>query len=129
MNEDAHMAALDARLRKAMSGLDAGPGFHERLQARIAARTPHVDEAEDLERRRAAVRGRLKREAWANGISVAGLGLSAIGAVWRFAPEIEQFVASSSEAAGSLLIGAITLAVLAAGLWPLLRRMPVIRIG
>jgi len=129
MIEDAHMAALDARLRKAMSGLDAGVGFHERLQARIAAVAPRADEAEDLERRRAAVRRRLKREAWANGISVAGLGFTAIAAVWRLAPEIERFVASSSEAAGSLLIGAITLAVLAAGLWPLLRRMPVIRIG
>lgn len=129
MNEDARMAALDARLRQAMSGLDAGEGFHERLQARIAARAPRANEAEELERRRAALRGRLKREAWANGISVAGLGLAAIAAVWRFAPEIGQFAASSAEAADSLLIGAITLAVLAVGLWPLLRRMPVIRIG
>jgi len=129
MNEDARMAALDARLRQAMSRLDAGVGFHERLQARIAAVVPRAAEAEELERRRAALHGRLKREAWANGISVAGLGLAAIAAVWRFAPEIVQFAASNSEAADAMLIGAITLAALAAGLWPLLRRMPVIRIG
>jgi hypothetical protein len=129
MNEEARMAALDARLRQAMSGLDAGAGFHERLQARIAAAAPRANEAEVLERRRAAVRRRLQREAWANGISVAGLGLAAIAAVWRFAPEIGQFFATTADAADSPLIGAITLAVLAAGLWPLLRRMPEIRIG
>ena len=129
MNEDARMAALDARLRQAMSRLDAGTGFNERLQARIAAVVPRANEAEELERRRASLRGRLRWEAWANGISVAGLGLAALAAVWRFAPEIERFFASGSEAADSMLIGTSTLAVLAVGLWPLLRRMPVIRIG
>lgn len=129
MNEDARMAALDARLRRAMSGLDAGAGFRERLQARIAASAPRADTACELERRRAAQRRRLRREAWANGISVAGLGLAAVAAVWRFAPEMERFFATTTDAANSLPIGAITLAVLAAGLWPLLRRLPAIRIG
>lgn len=129
MNEDARTAAFDARLRHAMSGLDAGAGFHERLQARIATAVPRANEAEELERRRAALRRRLRQEAWANGISVAGLGLAASAAVWRFAPEIERLTATYAGVADALLIGAITLGVLAAGLWPLLRRMPVIRIG
>ncbi|MGQ0428848.1 MAG: hypothetical protein ACT4UQ_02820 [Gammaproteobacteria bacterium] len=122
------MAALDARLRKAMSGLDSSEGFRERLQARIAAVAPRTDRSAELERQRQLLYRRLRREAWANGISIAGLGLTAAAAVWRFAPEIERFVADSPGTTDPLWIGAVTLAAVAAGVGPLLRRMPVIRI-
>jgi hypothetical protein len=121
MSEDARMAAMDARLRRAMSGLDVVQGFDERLRARIAAAGPRIEPAAELERQRLALR-RLRREAWANGISLAGLGLAAAATVWRFTPEIERFAAG---AADPTMVGAATLAVLAAGLWPFLRRMTV----
>lgn len=68
---------------------------------------------------------RLRREAWANGISLAGLGLAAAATAWRFAPEIERFAAGAADPA---LVGAATLAVVAAGLLPLLRRIPGLRL-
>jgi hypothetical protein len=124
MSEDARMAAMDARLRRAMSGLDAGRGFDERLRARIAAAGPRMAPGAELEHQRQVLR-RLRREAWANGISLAGLGLAAAATAWRFAPEIERMAAGAVDPA---LVGAATLAVIAAGLLPLLRRMPGLRL-
>jgi hypothetical protein len=124
MSEDARMAAMDARLRRAMSGLDAGRGFDERLRARIAAAGPRMAPGAEFEHQRQVLR-RLRREAWANGISLAGLGLAAAATAWRFAPEIERMAAGAVDPA---LVGAATLAVIAAGLLPLLRRMPGLRL-
>ncbi len=118
------MAALDARLRRAMSGLDVHEGFDARLRARIAAAGPRLEPGAELERQRRTLR-RLRREAWANGISVAGLGLAAAAIAWRFAPEIERLAIGAADPA---LVGAATLAALAAGLWPLLRRLPGLRL-
>jgi len=129
-DEGAGMAALDVRLRRAMSGLDARAGFEARVQARLAAAAPvRADLRAQFEARREAVRRRLRREAWANGISIAGIGVAAAALVWQFAPEIGRAAASLSIPADPVVIGSVTLAALALGLWPVLRTLPGFRIG
>ncbi|HEY7752939.1 MAG TPA: hypothetical protein VH856_03900 [Steroidobacteraceae bacterium] len=129
-SEDAGMAALDARLRRAMHGLDARAGFEARVRARIAAAAPvSADLRAQFEERREAVRRRLRREAWANGISIAGIGIAAAALVWRFAPEIGRAAAGVPIPADPVVIAAVTLAALAFGLWPVLRTLPGFRIG
>lgn len=121
---------LDARLRRAMSGLDARAGFEQRLQARIAAGAPPRPALRaELEARRLAARRRLRREAWANGITTAGVGLGIAALVLRFAPEIEGFAEGVMAAAGPLTIGGATLGVLALALWPYLRNVAGLRLG
>jgi hypothetical protein len=128
--EDAGMAAFDARLRRAMSGLDARAGFEARVQARIAAvAPPRADLQARFEARREAMRRRLRREAWANVIAMAGVGVAAAALVWRFAPEIGRAAAGLSIPTDPVVIGAVTLAALALGLWPVLRSLPGFRIG
>lgn len=128
--DDADMNALDARLRRMMSGLDARQGFEARVQARVAALAPAAaDLRAQFEARRGAVRRRLQREAWANGISIAGIGAAAGALVWRFAPEIEAAIAGVAIPADPLMIGAVTLAGVALGLWPILRKLPGLKLG
>ncbi len=125
MNEnDPRMSTLDARLRRLMSGLDARAGFETRVRARIAAAVPRPDLREQFERRRALLRRRLRREAWSNGVSIAGVGVGAATLVWRFAAEIERFAGGLTSAADPLAIGGATLAAVALGLWPYLRGLP-----
>jgi hypothetical protein len=129
-DEGAGMAALDVRLRRAMSGLDPRAGFEERVQARIAAAAPvRADLRAQFEARREAVRRRLRREAWTNGISIAGIGIAAAALVWRFAPEIERLAGSFALTADPVTISAVTLAAVALAVWPVLRRLPGFRIG
>lgn len=126
---DSRMNALDARLRRMISGLDTRDGFEARLRARIAASPGPEDLRVQLEAGRRAVRRRLRREAWANGITVAGAGVGIAAVVVRFAPQIAQFAGDTMTAAGPVVITGATLAVLALGLWPLLRALPGLRFG
>lgn len=127
-NEDP--TALDGRLRRLMSGLDARPGFEERLRARIAsAALPRADLRAQLEARRLAVRRRLRREVWMNGITAAGVVAAIATLLWRLTPAIERFAGSAWASADPLTVSCTTLAVLAAVLWPVLRSAGVLRIG
>ncbi|MGQ0384724.1 MAG: hypothetical protein ACT4UP_08610 [Gammaproteobacteria bacterium] len=129
MNEEARMAALDARLRRAMSGLDTGEGFSERLHARIAAIAPRAQLGAVLACRQEALHRRLRLQAWANGISVAGLGLAMAATVWRFAPEIERLAAGLPSLGDPLIASGVAFAVIAVCLAPILRLLPRVRFG
>ena len=125
------MRALDARLRKALSRLDAAEGFEERLQARrsaLAATRTAPDAAvirakleREHERRRAAA----DRAALADGAAIAIAGIGGLAAAWRFAPEFARLCATVEQAAGPAAIGFATLALTGAVLWALLRRFDV----
>lgn len=126
---DPGMTALDARLRRLMAGLDVREGFDERLRARIAAAAPaHAELVAALEARRTAVRRRLRRAAWTNGATLAGVGIAASALAWRFMPEIGRWAAGIALPGDPLAITGATLAVLAFALWPLLRTMPGLRL-
>jgi len=121
MNDD----GLDARLRRHFAGLDTVPGFEARVLEAIAA-LPAV-RAPDLragyEARRLAERTRLRREAWLNAATAVGAGVAALALVWQRSPEIAAWIQGGLEAvsgSGDFMLAA--LALLAAGLWPLLQR-------
>ena len=83
--DDPKFAALDARLRRMMAGLDAGAGFEARVMQRVAARAARAgavsaDLRAQFERRREIVRRRLRREAWSNAITIAGGGAGGLRA-------------------------------------------------
>lgn len=119
-DDDPHMAGVDQQLRRLMSGLDARAGFEARVQGRIAAlAVSRTDLKAQFEARRLAARRRMRREAWANGVTIAGVGAAAAVLVWRFAPEIQQLAV----AVDPLVIGATTLAVVAAAVAPFLRKL------
>ena len=117
---------LDERLRRAFAGIDTSAGFEARVVARIAAlaAAPHAADLARVERQRASAARRLAREAWMNAASAVGIGVAAIAVVWRHGPVVARWtedalvVASSPEV---ILPAAMT--VLAAGLWPVLRRL------
>lgn len=117
---------LDERLRRAFAGIDTSAGFEARVVARIAAlpAAPRALDLERVERQRTNAARRLAREAWMNAASAVGIGVAAIAVVWRHGPLIARWtedalvVASSPEV---ILPAAMT--VLAAGLWPVLRRL------
>lgn len=130
MGRNGDLAALEARLRRLMSGLDARPGFEQRLRARIASEAlPHADLRAQLEARRLLVRHRLRREALMNGVTAAGVIAALALLLWRITPAIERIAGSAVTAADPLTIGSATLAVLALALWPVLRSAGVLRIG
>lgn len=124
---------LDARLRGLFGRLDASAGFEARLMARVAALPAQAGDRDDLraqfERRRQQTRRRLAREAWTNGLTLAGIGAAAGALVWRFAPEIQQWAATRdpSSALDPLQLGGLSAVVLIAILWPLLRKLPLLR--
>lgn len=122
MNQDDN--GLDRRLRRAMSGLDAAPGFEARVQARVRelAATPQADLRAQFERRREAMRRRLRRDAWANGITITGVGVAAIALLWRFAPDVERLAAGISVPLDPMTVAVVTLVALGAALWPLLSK-------
>lgn len=123
--DESRVTDIEARLRRLMSGLDARPGFESRVQVRIAALAAlPTDLRAQLEARRQAARRRLRREAWANGVTIAGVGAAAAVLVWRFVPEIEQAAGRVMAATDPVVIGAATLAAVAAAVLPLLRRLP-----
>lgn len=129
-HDDPRMAGMDQRLRRLMSGLDARAGFEARVQVRIAAlATSQSDLKAQFEARRLAARRRMRREAWANGVTIAGVGAAAAVLVWRFAPEITRFSGDVTSSVDPMVIGGVTLAVVALAIWPILRRLPGLRIG
>lgn len=129
-DDDARMAGVETQLRRLMSGLDARTGFEARVQGRIAAlATSQLDLKAQFEARRLAARRRMRRDAWANGVTIAGVGGAAAVLVWRFAPEIARFSGDVTDSVDPMVIGAATLVAVALCIWPILRRMPGLRIG
>ena len=129
--DELRLAALDARLRRMMAGLDAGAGFEARVMQRVAARAARAgavsaDLQAQFERRRAIARQRLRREAWSNAITIAGLGVAAFVLVWRYSAQIVRWATESDLQAANqpAVLFAIALAAVGAALWPLRGRLP-----
>lgn len=129
--EDDVMNLLDARLRKAMAGLDAAEGFEDRLRSRLSA-LAEARTAPD----RAALRAALQREhdrqraaagraALMDGAAIAVAGAGGLAAAWSFAPELVRLYATAAQAAGPTAVGFATVALAGAALWALLRRFDV----
>jgi hypothetical protein len=115
---------LDARMRRAFADVDTRPGFEARVAARIASLDAEPAEVlrERVERSRVRAAGRLRREAWMNAATVAGVGAAAIALVWRHGPAVASWTAEAlmvASAPGALL--GLAMATLALGLWPVLR--------
>ncbi len=128
--DEPQFAALDARLRRMMAGLDAGAGFEARVMQRVAARAARAgavsaDLRAQFGRRREIVRRRLRREAWSNAITIAGVGMAAFVLVWHYSGKIVQWVGESDLLAthqpAVLLV--VALAAVGAALWPLRGRL------
>lgn len=117
---------LEARLRRLFGGLDARAGFEERVLQRVAqlARAPRADLRAQFERRRALLRRSLRREAWTNAATLAGLGACAAVLLWRHAPAIARLAEGFAVPADAPLLAGVTLAVLGALVWMLLKRAP-----
>ncbi len=125
------MNGIDARLRRMLAGLDAREGFETRVMQRVAVRVAHAGaQGADLrfqfERRRELVRRRLRRESWSNGITIAGVGAAVGALVWRYSDEIVRWAAASDSVAAldPMLVVGVTLATLAAAVWPFVRKAP-----
>jgi hypothetical protein len=117
---------IDAGLRRVFAGIDTTPGFEGRVLARIAA-LPAMEQAaerERLERQRVNMAHRIAREAWMNAATAIGVGAAAIAVVWRHADAAARWTADALAVSSSpevLMPAAMT--VLAAGLWPVLRKL------
>ena len=123
--EDTNQAALDARLRKLLGGLDAGAGFEERVMRRvaeIAACGPSEDLRAQFERRRELIRIKLRREAWTNTATALGLGACAGALSWRYASDIQSFAIQSVQSIDPNLLTGSTLAAIAVVLWFVISR-------
>ncbi|MCU0975401.1 MAG: hypothetical protein MUC71_03700 [Steroidobacteraceae bacterium] len=129
--ENDAMRALDARLRNALSDLDAPEGFDERLQARLsalAAKRPALDVAAqraELEREHDRRRAAADRAALVDGTALAIAGAGGLLSAWRFAPELARLYATVEQAAGPSAIGFAAVALAGAALWLLLRQFDV----
>lgn len=128
--DEPQFAALDARLRRMMAGLDAGAGFEARVMQRVAARTARTgavsaDLQAQFERRREIVQRRLRREAWSNAVTIAGLGVAAFVLVWHYSAQIVRWVTESDLQAVNEPFGLLAIALVAVGaaLWPLRGRL------
>jgi len=126
--EDPRLAAVDARLRGLFADLDTREGFESRLMQRVAGLPLPARAAQDslraqFERRRELVRRRLRREAWSNAVTITGIGIAAGAAVVSYAPEIMRWATSNGFLAlDPMLIATVTVAAVAAGALPFLRR-------
>jgi hypothetical protein len=117
--------AFDTRMRRHLSGIDTSPAFEARLAACIAAVAGEPAEARRsrVERERDEFARRLRRETWTNAATAAGIGAAALAVVWRHAPVVADRVEGLLTAAlDPNLLGGVAVAVLAAGLWPVLQR-------
>jgi len=129
--DDEAMRALDERLRKLYGGLDTRPGFEERLHARIAgleassAQPVTAAARERVEREHVRERAAVDRAARIDSLAVAIGGIGSALALWRFAPQVADWYASSVETLDPMLVGFGSLAITAAALWALLRRFDV----
>jgi hypothetical protein len=123
--DDPRQAALDARLRALLGGIDAAAGFEERVMQRVAklAAAPHADLRAQFERGRELARRRLRREAWLNVIMMVGLGACAGALLWRFAPQIQRLMAGAAATVDVRLLAVGTLAALGVAVWLLMNRM------
>jgi hypothetical protein len=86
-------ARLEARLRGLFGSLDARAGFDERVMARVTSLAAQpgpmrADRRVQFERRQELARRRLRREAWSNGINIAGIGVAAGALAWHYADSI-----------------------------------------
>ena len=84
---------LEGRLRGLFGSLDARTGFEERVMVRVASLAAQrgavrTDLRAQYERRRELTRRRLQREAWSNGIGIAGIGVAAGALAWHYADQI-----------------------------------------
>ena len=125
MEEPEAMRALDARLRRLYGGLDTRPGFEDRLQARIAelaVARPAAADRSLLEREHEHALAAARSAARIDSIAVGIGGLGAALALWRFAPQLSAWYATSIETLDPLVVGFGSLAVTAAALWALLAR-------
>ena len=116
---------LDARLRALFANVDTSPEFDAGVMRRVAAlgSAPGVDLRAQFERRRELARRRLRREAWLNAATAAGIGAAAIALVWRHGPQVaEAVLAGLHAAADPIVLMGTAFVVLAVGLWPVLRR-------
>ena len=117
---------LDARMRRLFAGLDTAPGFESRVAARIAAMHPVTSKVlrEQFERRRIRAQRQLRRDAWVNGVTAAGIGAAGIAVVWRNAPAVAHWVEEGAVLASEpAFSAALALAALAVAAWPALRRL------
>jgi hypothetical protein len=113
------------RLRRLLGGLDAAPGFEERVMQRVAAlaaAAPREDLRAQFERRRELTHRRLRREAWMNGITILGLGACASALLWRYASEVHKLATESMALIDPVLLIGGTLAAVGAALWFLIRQ-------
>ena len=117
---------LDASLRRAFAGIDTAPGFEARVLARIAA-LPATEQAagrERLERQRLSAARRIAREAWMNAATAIGLGAAAIALVCRHAEAAARWTEDALAVSSSPeVLLPVAMTVLAAGLWPVLRKL------
>lgn len=117
---------LDARLRALFADADTGPGFEAQVMARIAARHTAPDAKMLLlaERHREATRQRLRREAWMNVGTAAGIGTALIALVWREGPAVARWVEQGLTAASDVgSLGTFAFVSLGIGTWVALQRL------
>ena len=122
---DRGRADFDARMRRLFAGADTAPGFEVRVMQRVSARNlaPRTDRSAEFERARANATRSFVRQAWMNVVTAFGVGAAGIALVWRHRLEFAHTMqAGLAVAADSGVLMGIALAVLAAGLWPVLRR-------
>jgi hypothetical protein len=125
------MRSLDIRLRRLHAGLDARPGFEDRLAARVAdlraqrARPLPTEAVHRIEREYERARARFDRDAKVEGLLLAVAGLGGVLAVWQLVPELAHLLAAATHSTGpaAIAFGALPLAV--ALMWAVLRRFDV----
>ena len=116
---------FDARMRRIIANADTAPGFEARVMERIASlrASPTARQRARVERGRELARLRLRREAWINVTTAAGIGAAAIALIWRRGPVVvEHMQVALNAVADPGFLSGVALAVLAVGLWPLLQR-------
>jgi choline dehydrogenase-like flavoprotein len=118
-------ATLDARLRRHFAGIDTAADFEARITARVAAlrAAPASDLRAQFELRRERLRRRLRREAWLNGATIAGIAAAAGAVLWRYAPDILAWPARLDAGPDPDFLVGIGLVAIVLGLWPQLQRL------
>ncbi|HUG04479.1 MAG TPA: hypothetical protein VML92_08625 [Steroidobacteraceae bacterium] len=116
-----HEERLEGRLRGLFGPLDARAGFEERVMARVASLAAQrgavrTDLGAQFERRRELTRRRLLREAWSNGITIAGIGVAAGALAWHYADLIGRWLVEpvASGRVDPLLAAGVSLTAVAA---------------
>jgi hypothetical protein len=112
---------LEGRLRGLFGSLDARAGFEERVMARVASLAAQqgaarTDLRSQFERRRELTRRRLRREAWSNGITIAGIGVAVGALAWHYADLIGRWLIEpvASGQVDPMLVASVSLTAVAA---------------